>query len=406
MRVIMLVCWVPLSAADPQAFGVLLIPPPLPFSGSLKHDCQCGSGSPSGRWLPSPLSRHPIPARLGPQMTGSDLLAQVSCPAWRDLDQAWNRGWEVGMGTEEGGRGGHIWSGISFPCFLSARFLPVIGASGARPARSEVRGGIQGADKYWKWRLIILRGENAASRCEGLQLIRLFAAGVKRGNTSPFLWKKYKQVMYSSGHPPSARPPWNNPHQQPFLLHLSACIASPWLPLSCSAVQPRSCSSESSKYLRCLNQSTHSSRGLTGGPLPASHRSSFNDSWWGPRTFMHFQRKRVGMRIKLGFRQKPVLQDESETERAQQDDGGLRLSTEDRVCLGSWLIGLARAQPEPWPSGHWLYEGVSTGTPLLSTSKRHKIGVKLYDSQQRNKQSQTFPLAWEEDVGCFYWDSF
>lgn len=50
---------------------------------------------------------------------------------------------------------------------------------------------------------------------------------------------------------------------------------------------------------------------------------------------MHFQRKRAGMRIKLRYRQKPVLQDESETERAQQDDGGPRLSTEDRVCLGS-----------------------------------------------------------------------
>lgn len=48
--------------------------PPTPRS--LKHDCQCDSGSQLGQWLPSPPSRHPIPACLGLQTEGSDPLAQ------------------------------------------------------------------------------------------------------------------------------------------------------------------------------------------------------------------------------------------------------------------------------------------------------------------------------------------
>lgn len=107
---------------------------PPPFSGSLKHDCQCDSGSQLGQWLPSPLSRHHIPARLGRlRSPGPSFLPCMEGPG-TGLKQRLR---------EEGG--GHIWSGISFPCFLSAG--------------SEVRGETQGADKYWKWRLIFLRGE-------------------------------------------------------------------------------------------------------------------------------------------------------------------------------------------------------------------------------------------------------
>lgn len=153
----------------PGIRGLVHFPLPLPlppFTRSLKHDCQCDSGSHLGQWLPSPPSRHPIPACLGLQTAGSDLLAQFPV-----LHGGTRPGTEVerlerGQKRGRGRTSGHIWTGISFHSFLSSRFLLIIRASGARSAWSEVRGEIQSVDKYWKWRLIILRGENTDSCCE------------------------------------------------------------------------------------------------------------------------------------------------------------------------------------------------------------------------------------------------
>lgn len=48
-------------SGPPGIRGLVHFPPRSP-----KHDCQCDSGSQLGQWLPSPPSRHPIPAFLGP----------------------------------------------------------------------------------------------------------------------------------------------------------------------------------------------------------------------------------------------------------------------------------------------------------------------------------------------------
>lgn len=121
---------------------------------SLKHGCQCNSCS------------HLIPTCLGLQTDSLDLLAQFP---------ALHGGTRLGTEVERlqwgprGGRGrmrGHIWTDISFHSFLSSHFLLIVRVPSARPAWSEVRGDIQSADKYWKWQLIILRGEDANPCCE------------------------------------------------------------------------------------------------------------------------------------------------------------------------------------------------------------------------------------------------
>lgn len=358
MWVIMLVCWVPLSAVDPQAFGGLVhsFAPPNPFpdlskmtvSVTLAHSWDSGCLLP---WadIPHPLAlAHRRPA----QISWPSFLLCMEGPGLEQRLRGWNGDRRERKGENQGA---HLKR-----CFLS--LLPLFSFSPYYQSVWCQTCPIWGERRDTRCRQILKVAADYFKRrkCRlplwGLRLIRLSAAGVKRGNTSPFLWKKYKQFMYLSGHPPSARPLWNNLPQQPFLLHLSACIASPWLPLSCSSVQPRSCSSECTKNLWCLNESVHSSRGLAGRPLPTSNRSSFSDSWWGQELSYTSKEKRFGMRIKLRCRLKPVLQDKSKTECAQQDGGSLRLSTED---LGP--PGLSRLMTD------WISPHSSTLTLALQT---------------------------------------
>lgn len=206
--------------------------PLLPSTRSLKHDCQCDSGSQLGQWLPSPPSRHPIPACLGLQTASSDLLAQF--PA---LHGGTRLGTEVqrlewGQKRGRGRTSGHIWTGISFHSPLLS-FSPYYQSVWCQICL------IWGERRDTKCRQILKVAADYFRRRKyplllwGLHLIRLSAAGVKEGTQVPLFERKYKQVMYSSGHPPSARALWNSLHQQPFLLHLSAWITLPWLQLSC-----------------------------------------------------------------------------------------------------------------------------------------------------------------------------
>lgn len=110
MRVIMLVCWVPLSAADPQAFGVLLIPPPLPFPdlSNMTVSVTLAHSRDSGCLLP--WADIPYPLALARRW-----LAQISWPKFPALHGGtWNRPeteverLEWGQKREEGGGGSHL----------------------------------------------------------------------------------------------------------------------------------------------------------------------------------------------------------------------------------------------------------------------------------------------------------
>lgn len=85
----------------------------------------------------------------------------------------------------------------------------------------------------------------------GLPLIRLSTAGVKREHR-PIYLKNTNKLCIHLGTFPLPDPLQNNLHQQPFLLHLSACITSPWFQLSCSSVQLYSCTSGCTKHFWCL----------------------------------------------------------------------------------------------------------------------------------------------------------
>lgn len=107
--------------------------PLLPSTRSLKHDCQCDSGSQLGQWLPSPPSRHPIPLALAcrqpAQISWPSFLLCMEGPGSEQRFRGWN-----GDRREGGGERAGTFKPVFPFTHLSSRFLLIIRASGARSA--------------------------------------------------------------------------------------------------------------------------------------------------------------------------------------------------------------------------------------------------------------------------------
>lgn len=316
MCVIMLVCWVPLSAVDPQAFGVLFSPP----SRSLKRDCQRDSGSRLGQWLPSPPYPLALACRQPAQISWPSFLLGKEGPG---LEQRW-RGWNGDRG--EGGVGGGTFEPV-FPftassphvfSLLSERLVPDL-----PDLRWEERCKVQTNTESGGWLFEKEKIPTPAVRSAFNYTFR--SRGGERGNTSPFIWKNTNKLCIHL-----ATLPLRDPLEDSSAAAISPLLVSMYhVSLTLTVLQFSSCSSECTKYLCCLIWSAYSRRGLSGRPLLASNLSSFSHSWRAaqprPGTFMHFQSKRVGMTIKLRFKKKQVCRTTERPSALSRMTGGSRL---------------------------------------------------------------------------------
>lgn len=123
----------------------------------------------------------------------------------------------------------------------------------------------------------------------GLPLIRLSTAGVKEG-TQVHLSEKYKQVMHSSGHPPSARPPLEQSSSTAFS---SSLVSMYHVTLISTVLQLGAV-----VLLQFWMHQTSLMFNLEWTPQPWAYRQPISKILMShaARTFMQCQRKRVGMR--------------------------------------------------------------------------------------------------------------
>lgn len=345
MWVIMLVCWVPLSAVDPQALGSRSFPPPQISQTWLSVCLWLTVGTVAAFSLEQTShTRMPWPADSPAQISWPSFLLCMEGPGLEQRLRGWNGDrWERKREGENEGANLNWY-------FLS--LLPLLCPIWGERRDTKCRQILKVAADYFRRRKYCLL-------LWGLHLIRLSAAGVKEG-TQVLLFEKI-QTSYVFIWPPSL---CQTPLEQSSSTVISSSPVSMYhVPLTSTVLQ---FSTAALLQLWMHQISLMFKLECTQQPWPDQQAAARLQPFFlqrllmsraaAAKNFCALPKKKSWHDNKVALKAKARLQDYRETERAQQDDGKLSLTFQTCVSMeglrppglsrSPWLIGFARiAQP-------------------------------------------------------------